>query len=140
MLQFAFSLCRGENEKWADPLLISLPGLCFGGNCQRLLRHFRRLKHEPVREKAAKNVFAGVFAQIESILFSSENRYRDNEPHYCRVVFSLYTNRNRTRKICCAFLFSFGLTFLRVVSQFSLALSFALDRSLRESPTRFFHG
>ena len=140
MLQFAFSLCRGENEKWADPLLISLPGLCFGGNRQRLLRHFRRLKHEPVREKAAKNVFAGVFAQIESILFSSENRYRDSEPHYFRVVFSLYANRNKAPKICCAFLFSFGLTFLRVVSQFSPGLPFAVDRSLRESPTPFFHG
>ena len=140
MLQFAFSLCRGENEKWADPLLISLPGLCFGRNRQRLLRHFRRLKHEPVREKAAKNVFAGVFAQIESILFSSENRYRDSEPHYFRVVFSLYANRNKAPKICCAFLFSFGLTFLRVVSQFSPGLPFAVDRSLRESPTPFFHG
>ena len=76
MFPSPFSLCRGENAKWADPLLISLPGLCFGGNRQRLLRHFRRLKHEPVREKMAKNVFAGVFTQIESILFSSENRYR----------------------------------------------------------------
>ena len=88
----------------------------------------------------AKNVFAGVFAQIESILFSSENRYRDSEPHCFRVVFSLYANRNKAPKICCAFLFSFGLTFLRVVSQFSPGLPFAVDRSLRESPTPFFHG
>ena len=56
ILEFAFSLCRGENEKWAEPLLISLLGLCFGGNRQRLLRHFRRLKHEPVREKAKKRL------------------------------------------------------------------------------------
>ena len=115
MLQFAFSLCRGENEKWADPPPVSLLGLCFGPNRQRLLRHFRRLKHEPVREKATKNVFADVFAQIESILFSSENRYRDSEPHYFRVVFSLYANRNKAPKICCTFLFSFGLTLHRVV-------------------------
>ena len=103
MLQFAFSLCRGEYEKWADPLLISLPGLCLGRNRQRFLPHFRRLNHEPVREKAAKNVFAGVFAQIESILFSSENRYRDSEPHYFRVVFSRYASRNKAPKICCVF-------------------------------------
>ena len=140
MLQFAFSLCRGENEKWADPLLISLSGLCFRGNRQRFLPHFRRLKHEPVREKADKNVFAGIFAQIESILFSCENRYRDSEPHYFRVVFSLYASRNKGPKICCAFLFSFGLPFLRVVSQFSPGRPFAVDRSLRESPTPFFHG
>ena len=88
--------------------------------------HFRRLKHKPVREKAAKNVFAGVFTQIESILFSSENRYRDSIPHYLRVVFSLYANRNKTPKICCAFLFSFGLTFLRVASQFSPGFPFAV--------------
>ena len=115
MLQFVFSLCRGKNEKWADPLLILLPGLCFAGNRQRLLRHFRRLKHEPVREKAPKNVFAGVFDRIESILFSSENRYRDSESHYFRVVFFLCANRNKAPKICYAFLFSFGLTFQRVV-------------------------
>ena len=110
-----------------------LPGLCFGGNRQRLLRHFRRLKHEPVREKAAKNVFAGVFAQIESMLLSSENRYRDSEPHCFRIVFSLYANRNKAPKICCAFLFSLGyislLTFLRVVSQFSHRLPLVVDRS-----------
>ena len=144
ILEFAFSLCRGEIEKWVDPLLISLLGLCFGGNRQRLLRHFRRLKHEPVREKATKIVFAGVFAQIESILFSSENRYRDSEPHYFRAVFSLYATRNKAPKICWTFLFSLGyislLTFLRVVSQFSPGLPFAVDRSLRESLTRFFHG
>ena len=103
------------------------------GNRQRLLRHFRRLKHEPVREKAAKNVFAGVFAQIESILFSSENRYRESEPHYVRVVLSLYATRNEASKICCAFLFSLGyislLTFLRVVSQFSPSLPLTVDRS-----------
>ena len=89
--------------------------------------------------KAAKNVLAGVFAQIESILFSSENRYRESEPHYSRVVLSLYATRNKAPKISC-FLFSFGLTFLRVVSQFSPGLPFAVDRSLRESPTPFFHG
>ena len=92
------------------------------------------------KSKAAKNVFAGVFAQIESILFSSENRYTVSEPHYFRVVFSLYANRNKARKICCAFLFSFDLTFLCVVSQFSSGLPFAVDRSLRESPTPFLHG
>ena len=122
MLQFAFSLCHGENEKWADS------------------PNFRRLKHEPVPEKAAKNVFAGVFPQIKLILFSSENRYKDSEPQYFRVVFSLYANMNKTPKFCCAFLFSFGLTFLRAVSQFSSGLPFAVDPSLRESPTPFFHG
>ena len=111
-----------------------------GGNRQRLLRHFRRLKNEPVREKAAKNVFAGVFTQIELILFSSENPYKNSEPHYFCVVFSLYANRNEAPKICCAFLFSFGLTFLRVVSQFSPGVPFAVDWSLRESPSLFFHG
>ena len=130
MLQFALSLCRGENEKWADPLLISRPGLCFGGNRQRLLRHFRRLKHEPVREKTAKNVFAGVFAQIESILFSSENH----------TISVLYFSCMRIGKICCAFLFLFGLIFHRVISQFSPGLPFAVDRSLRESPTPCFPG
>ena len=103
--KFDFSLCRGENEKWAEPLLISLLGLCFGRNRQRLLRHFRRLKHEPVREKAAKNVFAGVFVQMESILFSSKNRYRETEPHNFCVVLPLYATRNKAPKICCAFLF-----------------------------------
>ena len=49
ILEFAFSLCRGENEKWVEPVLISFLGLCFGGNRQRLLSHFRRLKHEPIR-------------------------------------------------------------------------------------------
>ena len=81
-------------------------------------------------EKSAKNVFVGVFAQIKSILFYSENRYRDSEPHCFCVVFSLYANRNKAPKICCAFLFSSGLTFLRVVSQFSPGLPFAVDRSL----------
>ena len=38
-----FALCRGENEKWADPLLISLPGFCYGGNRQRLLDSGRDL-------------------------------------------------------------------------------------------------
>ena len=84
-------------------------------------------------EKAAKNVFAGIFAQIESILFSSENRYRESGPHYFRVVLSLYATRNEASKICCAFLFSLGyislLTFLRVVFQFSHSLPFAVDRS-----------
>ena len=117
MLQFAFSLCHGENEKWANPLMISLPGLCFGENHQRLLRHFLRLKHESVREKAAKNVFA----QIESILFSNENPYRDSEPHCFRVVFSLLN--------LFTFLFSFGVTFLRVVSHSPLVfLSLLLSR------------
>ena len=91
-------------------------------------------------KNAAKNVFAGVFTQIESLLFSSEKRYRDSESHYFHGVFSLYANRNKASKVCCAFLFSFGLTFLRVVSQFSPGLPFAVDRSLRESPTPFFHG
>ena len=84
-------------------------------------------------EKAAKNVLAGVFAQIESILFSSENRYRKREPHYFRVVLSLYATRNKAPKICWAFLFSLGyislLTYLRVVSQFSHRLPLAVDRS-----------
>ena len=106
---------------------------------ERLLRHFRRLKHEPVREKAAKNILAGVFAQIESNLFSSENRYRDSERNYFRVVFSLYANRNKASNICCAFLFSFGLKYFHVV-QFSPGFPFAVNRSLRESPTPFFHG
>ena len=67
-------------------------------------------------EKAAKNVLAGVFAQIESILFSSKNRYRESELHNFRAVLPLYATRNKAPKICCAFLFSLGyislLTFL----------------------------
>ena len=143
MLKFAFSLCRGENEKWADPLLISLPGLCFGGNRQQLLRHLRRLKHQPVRKKARKRL------KTFSLAFSfKQNRFyfpaKTVTGTANRTISVLYfpCMRIGIKRQQSVVLFYSPLVqhFFVWFSQFSLDLRFAVDRSLRESPTPFFHG
>ena len=131
MLQFVFSLCRGENEKWAEPLLISLLGLCFGGNRQRLLRHFRRLKHEPVREKATKRLkmFSLAFL-LKQNRFYFPARTATGRANRTISVWQFPCMRlGIKRQKFVALFYSRLVTFLRVVSQFSHRLPLAVDRS-----------